>query len=105
MKLLFHPKRNEIELSSVLQALSDPIRLNIVAEIQLNGEKPCSYFEVPIAKSTMSHHLRTLREAGVVFVRRQGTQRFISIRTKDLEDKFPGLLHSILNAFEVSSKK
>jgi DNA-binding transcriptional ArsR family regulator len=99
MKMLFHPSRDEIELSSVLHALSDPTRLYIVSEIQKNGESPCHYFEVPIAKSTLSHHVRTLREAGVVSVRIQGTQRFITIRTEDLEKRFPGLLHSVLNAF------
>ena len=50
----------------------------------------------------MSHHARTLREAGIVRVRSLGTQRFLSIRTEDLEDRFPGLLKSILDAYEVS---
>jgi DNA-binding transcriptional ArsR family regulator len=61
--------------------------------------------EVPVVKSTLSHHSRTLREAGVVRVRVQGTQRFLSIRTEDLEARFPGLLASVLYAYESSGGK
>ena len=100
MKVLYHPERDDIQLSSVLYALSDPIRLSVVAEMRRSGERPCNYFEVPIAKSTLSHHIRTLREAGVITTRIQGTQRFISVREEDLEARFPGLLNSILEAYE-----
>lgn len=100
MKVLYHPERDDIQLSSVLYALSDPIRLSVVAEMKRCGERPCNYFEVPIAKSTLSHHIRTLREAGIITTRIQGTQRFISVREEDLEARFPGLLNSILEAYE-----
>lgn len=102
MKVLYHPDREEIQLSSVLYALSDPVRLSVVAEIRKNGEQPCNRFHVPVAKSTLSHHGRTLREAGIVFTRIQGTQRFMSLREEDLEYRFPGLLDSILQAYESS---
>lgn len=105
MKVLYHPDRDDIQLSSVLYALSDPIRLSVVAEMRRSGERPCNYFEVPIAKSTLSHHVRALREAGVVFTRIQGTQRFMSVREEDLEYRFPGLLDSILQAYEKSGEK
>ncbi|CAM4495226.1 helix-turn-helix domain-containing protein [Paenibacillus phoenicis] len=105
MKVLYHPERDEIQLSSVLYALSDPIRLSVVAEMRRCGEQPCNYFEVPIAKSTLSHHIRTLREAGVISTRIQGTQRFISLREVDLESRFPGLLTSILEAYEKTEHK
>ncbi|WP_068787124.1 ArsR/SmtB family transcription factor [Paenibacillus phocaensis] len=104
MKVLYHPDRDEIQLSSVLYALSDPIRLSVVAEMRRGGEQPCNYFEVPIAKSTLSHHIRTLREAGVVFTRIQGTQRFMSVREEDLALRFPGLLDSILRAYEQTER-
>ncbi|MNM63033.1 Helix-turn-helix domain protein [compost metagenome] len=100
MKLLYHPDRKDIQLASVLYALSDPIRLQVVSEIYNNGERACNSFNVPIAKSTLSHHSRTLREAGVVFTRVQGTQRILSLRTEDLNVRFPGLLDSILKAYE-----
>jgi DNA-binding transcriptional ArsR family regulator len=103
VKHLFHPEQAEIQLSSVLYALSDPIRLYLVAEIHKAGERTCGDLEVPIVKSTLSHHARTLREAGIVRTRVQGTQRFLSIRTADLEARFPGLLASILQAYEASA--
>ncbi|MGG6312610.1 ArsR/SmtB family transcription factor [Paenibacillus macerans] len=104
MKVLYHPDRDEIQLTSVLYALSDPVRLSVVAEIRKNGERPCNCFEVPVAKSTLSHHARTLRESGVVYTRIQGTQRFMSLREEDLESRFPGLLDSILEAYESSNQ-
>ncbi|OAS14680.1 transcriptional regulator [Paenibacillus oryzisoli] len=103
MKVLFHPDKADMHLSSVLYALSDPIRLSIVSELHKLGECTCGGIEVSVVKSTMSHHVRTMREAGVVNVRVQGTQRFLSLRKNDLDEKFPGLLHSILNAYDSSS--
>lgn len=102
MKVLFHPDREDIVLSSVLYALSDPLRLEIVAQLHRTMERSCGEFDVPIAKSTMSHHIRTLRESGVVQVRSAGTSRLIRLRTEDLEARFPGLLQSVLGAYEVS---
>jgi DNA-binding transcriptional ArsR family regulator len=104
MKILFHPDRKDIQLASVLYALSDPIRLYIVSDIQRNGEQACNSFNVPIAKSTLSHHARTLRESGVVYTRVQGTQRILSLRTEDLNVRFPGLLDAILSAYEAEDK-
>ena len=91
-----------MHLSSVLYALSDPVRLSIVSEICKLGECTCGGIEVPIVKSTMSHHVRTMREAGVVHVRVQGTQRFLTLRKDDLEERFPGLLRAVLSAYEGS---
>lgn len=105
MKVLFHPDRADIHLSSVLYALSDPIRLHLVSSICKAGEMTCSTIEVPVVKSTLSHHARTLREAGVIFVRVQGTQRFMSVRKEDLEHRFPGLLACVLQAYEASGEQ
>lgn len=105
MKILHHPDRAELHLSSVLYALSDPVRLFMVSEIRKAGERTCGDIEVPVVKSTLSHHARTLREAGVVNVRVHGTQRFLSLRTEDLEFRFPGLLDSVIDAYENSDEK
>ncbi|MCR8630490.1 MULTISPECIES: ArsR/SmtB family transcription factor [Paenibacillus] len=104
MKVLHHPDRADIQLSSVLYALSDPIRLYLVSELYKAGERACGEFEVPVVKSTVSHHARTLREAGVVNVRIHGTMRFLSIRIDDLEARFPGLLMSVLQAYDSSGE-
>ena len=100
MKPLFHPDTADLQLSSVLYALSDPVRLMLVNKLRQLGERSCGDIELPIAKSTVSHHTRTLREAGIVRTRIHGTQRILSIREADLEARFPGLLNSILAAYE-----
>ena len=105
MKPLYHPDRAEIQLSSVLYALSDPVRLFIVSELRRAGEQACGGFEVPVVKSTFSHHSRTLREAGLIRVRIVGTQRLLSLRAEDLEERFPGLLTSVLEAYDSSGGK
>ncbi|TVY02205.1 ArsR/SmtB family transcription factor [Cohnella terricola] len=105
MKMLHHPDKVDIQLSSVLYALSDPVRLYIVSELRREGEQSCGMIDVPVVKSTLSHHSRTLREAGVIHVRVQGTQRMLSLRTADLEDRFPGLLNSVLDAYERSGER
>lgn len=76
----------------------------MVAEISRIGECTCGGIEASVVKSTLSHHVRTMREAGVLQVRVQGTQRFLSIRSADLEERFPGLLSSILNAYSGSKE-
>ncbi len=104
MKMLQHPDRSRIELASVLYALSDPVRLQVVMSLCSVGERPCGTIELPIAKSTASHHFKVLREAGVIHVRQEGTQRCISLRRDDLDARFPGLLDSVLNAARKKSR-
>lgn len=98
MRLICHPDRNDISLPGVLYALGDPVRLEIVKRLAENGELTCAALEVPIAKSTLSHHFRVLRESGVLYCRREGTQHFNSLRRQDLDALFPGLLDTVLGA-------
>ena len=94
-----HPSRAEIELGAVLHALSDPVRLKIVSALAREGsEHTCSSFEVPVTKSTCTHHFKVLREAGIIHQRQQGTSRLNTLRREDLEARFPGLLDTILFA-------
>jgi DNA-binding transcriptional ArsR family regulator len=94
-----HPARPELELSAVLHALSDPVRLMIVAELA-KGEREytCGSFALPVTKSTCTHHFKVLREAGLIKQRQQGTTRLNTLRREDLEARFPGLLQTILQA-------
>ena len=50
------------------------------------------------AKSTGSHHLKVLREAGIVTAQVDGTRKYHTLRRDDLEARFPGLLDSVLRA-------
>src|SRR2546423_3134164 len=98
MRTLHHPRTEEISLEDVLHALSDPVRLKIVEAIADRDERNCGSVEASVSKSTLSHHFKVLREAGVTHTRANGTQRLISLRREDLEQRFPGLLGSILAA-------
>lgn len=98
MKPLSHPEPEAFQLPSILYALSDPVRLEIVRQLAAEGETPCGGVDLPVAKSTASHHFKVLREAGIIFVRQEGTQRCISLRRFDLNDRFPGLLEAILRS-------
>jgi DNA-binding transcriptional ArsR family regulator len=94
-----HPTCDELELGGVLHALSDPVRLRIVAELARGEcEYTCGSFELPVTKSTCTHHFKVLREAGVIQQRQQGTTRLNRLRRVDLESRFPGLLETILKA-------
>jgi DNA-binding transcriptional ArsR family regulator len=93
-----HPRREEIALAAVLHAVSDPVRLRIVAALAEGDGRSCGSIDVPVAKSTCTHHFRVLREAGVIHQRQQGTTRLNTLRRDDLEARFPGLLTTILEA-------
>ncbi len=102
MRLLYHPDQKDISLAGVLYALGDPIRLEIVRLLATTGEQPCSGFDFAIAKSTMSHHFRVLRESGVLYCRKEGTQHLNSLRHEDLDTLFPGLMEAVLQAAQKS---
>lgn len=98
MKTLHHPDRKDLQLTSVLYALSDPVRLAVVQSLCKGGDQPCGTIELPVAKSTASHHFKVLRECGVIHVRVDGTQRCMSLRKEDLDARFPGLLEAVLGS-------
>ncbi|MET9765310.1 helix-turn-helix domain-containing protein [Streptomyces sp. NPDC006372] len=94
-----HPGCDEIRLEGVLHALSDPMRLRIVRELAaVSGELSCSDFELPVTKSTTTHHFRVLRESGVIRQVYRGTAKMNGLRREDLEGLFPGLLDALLDA-------
>jgi DNA-binding transcriptional ArsR family regulator len=98
MRKLTTPSRKEISLSGVLYALSDPIRIEIVKRLALKGEQTCGAFCDSVAKSTLSHHFKVLRETGVITMRAEGASCKNSLRRKDLDSRFPGLLDAVLRA-------
>ena len=100
MRELHHPPRECLQLTQVLHALSDPIRLCIVRQLADNGALPCGTFCESAAKSTMSHHFKVLRLAGLIRQRNEGTSCFNTLRQTDLDARFPGLLDAVLNADE-----
>ncbi|MFJ7912823.1 ArsR/SmtB family transcription factor [Kitasatospora sp. NPDC096204] len=98
MRRYFHPDPKDIRLPAVLFALSDATRLGIVLTLSDGREHTAGELGGDIAKSTMTHHLKILREAGVLWVRSEGTRCYNSLRTADLEQRYPGLLDHLLGS-------
>jgi DNA-binding transcriptional ArsR family regulator len=96
MRAMRHPKSEEIELTRVLYALSDPLRLDVVRQLDREGEATCTALDCGRPKSSMSHHFRVLRDSGVVRTRADGAAHINELRRAELDNLFPGLLDSIL---------
>jgi DNA-binding transcriptional ArsR family regulator len=97
--VLPQPAREEIRIEQVLQALGDPVRLTFVRALaQAADGLACGSVPLPVTKSTRTHHLRILREAGVITMRVEGTRRLSTLRREDLDALYPGLLDGVLNA-------
>jgi len=96
------PAAEDIQLPRLLAALADPHRLAAVRFVARHGESWCAQViqeaGLPMTKPTFSHHLRILREAGIVTKRIEGTRGYMSLRKADLERRFPGLLDSVVSA-------
>ncbi|MGW5867760.1 ArsR/SmtB family transcription factor [Streptomyces sp. NPDC055239] len=108
-RALDHPARTEIRLEGVLHALSDPMRLRVVRQLArdeagLDGLS-CSQIDLPVTKSTSTHHFRVLRESGVIQQIYRGTAKLNGLRREDLDALFPGLLDSVLAAARTQAER
>ncbi|GHO99987.1 transcriptional regulator [Reticulibacter mediterranei] len=91
-------RHDQLMLTTVLYALSDEVRLAIVSELAYGGERACGEFHIEKPKSSLSHHFRVLREAGVITTRREGTTLINILCREELDAQFPGLLDAVLSA-------
>lgn len=94
-----HPDLEDVTLPQALFALSDPTRLDLVRELAAQGPlsvAQCQAAGGDVPKSTFSHHLRTLREAGLIWSIPDGRRRTIELRREDVDRRFPGLLAAVL---------
>ncbi len=96
MRPFKHPATSELSLERVLYALSDSIRLDIVRQLARVDAATCGELDGGRPKSTVSHHFKVLREAGLVFTENNGTVHINTLRRADIESRFPGLLAAVL---------
>ncbi|TPW34264.1 transcriptional regulator [Oecophyllibacter saccharovorans] len=101
----FHPELENVEISQVLRALAEPVRMNIVMQLHELGTANCTTLLGKRPKSSMSHHFQVLRESGLIRTEIQGIQHFNSLRRAELDKRFPGLMQAILNCLEPAPVK
>ena len=96
--MLAHPEKDQISLATVLSALGDGTRLAILGHLARNEgtAQTCSRFTDITSKTNLTYHIAKMREAGIVNVEPCGTARLVTLRRTDLDDRFPGLLDSII---------
>jgi DNA-binding transcriptional ArsR family regulator len=105
MRPLHHPSITDITVEGILYALSDPVRVQIYANIE-RSERPmsCSNFLIidnrMLPKSTLSQHFRILREAGLIRSERKGVEMHNTTRCAELNRRFGPLIKTILDAFQ-----
>jgi DNA-binding transcriptional ArsR family regulator len=97
-----HPAAAELDLATVMRTVGDPVRLRIVRELAARGEAELTCGQISdllgLPTSTCSYHLRLLREAGLTRSRPAGTERRVTVRRDDLEERFPGLVDVLVRA-------
>lgn len=108
MRPLFHPSMQDIRLETILYALSDPSRAAIFAKIaSADSTQACSAFacmgDRVIPKSSLSQHFKILREAGLIRSERHGVEMHNRSRCREVDERFPGLILAILNAYARST--
>lgn len=97
------PAAESLDLVTVLAALADRWRLAALRAIA-EAEEPayCGQLMAEagynVSKSTVSHHMKVLREAGLTHTIVSGSRRYTTIRREELDARFPGLLDAVLNA-------
>ncbi|KFF58622.1 ArsR family transcriptional regulator [Cryobacterium sp. MLB-32] len=97
------PAVDELQLEDVMGALADPLRLTIVRKLMLESESydhTCGWFGFDRPKSSLTHHFKALRQAGLIRQRQYGLERRSRVRTEDLNERFPGLLDLVASWHE-----
>lgn len=94
LRQIRHPPVSELDLATILRTTGDPVRLAVVQLLMDDRERTCTELReaMEMPASTMSYHLRLLREAGLTLSRPAGTERLVTLRRADLDESFPGLL-------------
>lgn len=96
------PTVDELRLEIIMGALADPLRLTIIRKLLLESESydhTCGWFGFDRPKSSLTHHFKALREAGLIRQRQYGLERRSRVRAEDLDARFPGLL-DLVKAWE-----
>ncbi|TGK01079.1 ArsR family transcriptional regulator [Leptospira semungkisensis] len=100
-----HPSVEQIELTSIFEAVSDPIRRKILLRLMEVEEAMCSAFLEYAPKTNLSYHISKLREAGLTYTRMEGTKKILTLRRTDMDKRFPGLLEAIIESSKLEERR
>ncbi|MDP2902052.1 MAG: helix-turn-helix domain-containing protein [Methylovulum sp.] len=108
MRTPYHPNIEEITVEGILHAFSDPVRIEIYADLATaECAKNCSTFltiqKRVLPKSTLSQHFRILREAGLIRSERKGVELINSTRC-ELKERFGPMILAIIEAYAKQQK-
>ena len=98
-RIVSEPRNVTVEM---FRALADPVRLELLARIAARGPLCVCHLQddLPYSQSRISKHLATLRRAGLVTTRREGTWIYYSVEeealrtARDFIDQLEGSLHT-----------
>ncbi|MFN8176001.1 MAG: metalloregulator ArsR/SmtB family transcription factor [Solirubrobacteraceae bacterium] len=82
-------REQAVRIAAIAKALGDPIRLQLVDVLRRHAGKVCVCELVPlfdVSQPTLSHHLRKLREAGIVASERRGLWAYYYVVPDSLEE-------------------
>jgi DNA-binding transcriptional ArsR family regulator len=96
MKVYSHPSLKQVELATVMHALSDPCRMVVIRTLAESGELACNEIALDVSKGTRSYHFDVLRAAGLILTSTEGTKCMTSLRRAEVQKRFPGLLKLVL---------
>lgn len=105
MRPIYHPKVKDITLEGILHALSDPIRVYILRDLVKDScAKMCTSFikvnNRTLAKSSLSQHIKILREAGLIRTEKVGVEMRNTPRCAEIQSRFGDLVEHILKTYE-----
>jgi DNA-binding transcriptional ArsR family regulator len=104
--VITHPGVEDMSVQQVLEALADPARRTVVRTLaHAPSDLSCGSFDLPVGRSTTSHHFSVLRAAGVLRQYYVGTTKMNTLRTQELEGRFPGLLHAVIAAADAEARQ
>jgi ArsR family transcriptional regulator, arsenate/arsenite/antimonite-responsive transcriptional repressor len=89
---LVHPdvdRRGAERMAAVAKALGDPIRLQLVDVLRKHAGKVCVCELTPlfdVGQPTVSHHLKVLRDAGIVDSERRGLWAYYYVIPESLKE-------------------
>ena len=78
-----------VRMAEVAKALGDPVRMQLVDVLRKHAGKVCVCELVPLfdlSQPTVSHHLKVLRQAGIVSSERQGLWAYYYVNPEALEE-------------------